>query len=52
MVPGTIYTMLLSDAMTPIHTLGELRASGYRVQSVKDEMRANLLRKIAEIFNG
>src|SRR5688572_4234955 len=33
--------------MTQIHTLGELRASGYRVRSVKDEMRANLLRKIA-----
>jgi magnesium chelatase subunit I len=37
------------------HTLGELRASGYRFQSVKDEMRANLLRAIAkraEIFPG
>ncbi len=33
--------------MTQIHTLGELRASGYRVRSVKDEMRANLLGKIA-----
>ena len=33
--------------MTAIHTLGELRASGYRVRTVKDEMRANLLRKIA-----
>src|SRR5687767_11277970 len=33
--------------MTPIHTLGELRASGYRVRSVKDEMRTNLLQKIA-----
>jgi len=33
--------------MTPIHTLGELRASGYKVRSVKDEMRANLLAKIA-----
>ncbi|HEV7919243.1 MAG TPA: AAA family ATPase [Thermoanaerobaculia bacterium] len=30
-----------------IHTLGELRASGYRIRSVKDEMRANLLEKIA-----
>jgi magnesium chelatase subunit I len=29
-----------------IHTLGELRASGYRVRSVKEEMRANLLGKI------
>jgi magnesium chelatase subunit I len=33
--------------MTAIHTLGELRASGFRVRSVKDEMRANLLAKIA-----
>ncbi len=31
----------------PIHTLGELRASDYRVRSIKDEMRANLLQKIA-----
>ncbi len=30
-----------------IHTLGELRASGYRLRSVKDEMRENLLTKIA-----
>ncbi len=33
--------------MTPIHTLGELRNSGYKVRSVKEEMRANLLGKIA-----
>ncbi|HUP60017.1 MAG TPA: AAA family ATPase [Thermoanaerobaculia bacterium] len=33
--------------MTSIHTLGELRASGDRVRSVKDEMRANLLGMIA-----
>jgi magnesium chelatase subunit I len=32
--------------MTQIHTLGELRASGYQVRSVKDEMRANLLAMI------
>jgi magnesium chelatase subunit I len=30
-----------------IHTLGELRASGYGITSVKDEMRANLLAAIA-----
>jgi magnesium chelatase subunit I len=30
-----------------IHTLGELRASGYRVRSVKDEMRENLLAAVA-----
>jgi magnesium chelatase subunit I len=33
--------------MTSIHTLGELRASGMRTRSVKDEMRANLLAAIA-----
>jgi magnesium chelatase subunit I len=33
--------------MTSIHTLGELRASGMLVRSVKDEMRANLLAAIA-----
>ena len=33
--------------MTAIHRLGELRNSGYRVRSVKDEMRENLLAKIA-----
>src|SRR5262245_3658059 len=27
-------------------TLGELKASGYRVESVKDEMRRNLIAKI------
>src|SRR5258706_9838634 len=30
-----------------IHTLGELRATGYRITSVKDEMRQNLLAAIA-----
>jgi magnesium chelatase subunit I len=33
--------------MTAIHTLGELRSAGYQLRSVKDEMRANLLAKIA-----
>lgn len=33
--------------MAQIHTFGELRGSGYTVQSVKDEMRANLLAAIA-----
>ena len=27
-------------------TLGDLRASGYQVRSVKDEMRRNLIRKL------
>jgi magnesium chelatase subunit I len=30
-----------------LHTLGELRVAGYAVRSVKDEMRENLLGKIA-----
>src|SRR3954447_311974 len=29
-------------------TLGELRASGYRMESVKDEMRRNLIARIQE----
>ena len=33
--------------MTNIHTLGELRNSGYKIRSVKDEMRENLLATIA-----
>jgi magnesium chelatase subunit I len=27
-------------------TLGELRASGFQTRSVKDEMRANLIKKL------
>ena len=34
-------------AMSSIHTLGELRASGHRIRSVKDEMRENLLKTLA-----
>jgi magnesium chelatase subunit I len=30
-----------------LHTVGELRAAGYKVRPVKEEMRANLLAKIA-----
>jgi magnesium chelatase subunit I len=33
--------------MTDLHTLGELKAAGHRVESVKDEMRRNLLARIA-----
>src|SRR5881398_2274967 len=33
--------------MTNIHTLAELRASRHRIRSVKDEMRENLLSRIA-----
>ena len=32
--------------MTTIHTLGELRAAGYRDSSVKDEMRRNLIERM------
>jgi magnesium chelatase subunit I len=41
--------------MNKAATLGELRASGYRVVSVKDEMRLNLIRKMQnkeELFPG
>ena len=34
-----------------IHTVGELCASGYRVRSVKDEMRENLLAAVARRQN-
>ncbi len=37
------------------HTIGELRASGYKVLSVKEEMRKNLIQKIregADLFPG
>ncbi len=34
-----------------VHTVGELRAAGYKVRSVKDEMRANLLARIAKSEN-
>ena len=30
-------------------TLGELRASGYRPRTVRDEIRANLKRKLAAL---
>jgi magnesium chelatase subunit I len=32
----------------PVTTLGELRASGYRPRSVKEEMRANLIRRLGD----
>src|SRR5512135_3763134 len=41
--------------MTQPATLGELRKSGYRVLPLKDEMRANLIRKMQakeELFPG
>src|SRR5919206_2403585 len=41
--------------MTQAKTLGELKRSGYRSRSVKDELRANLITKLrdgARIFPG
>ena len=41
--------------MSKPRTLGELKTSGYETRSVKDEMRANLIRKIRageKIFSG
>lgn len=46
--------MPLNGAMLP-NTLGELKQSGYKVLSVKDELRANLVEKLRnkeEIFPG
>ncbi|SKB70088.1 magnesium chelatase subunit I [Parapedobacter luteus] len=34
--------------MTHIHTLGELKKSGYQYRTVKDELRANLIRQLQE----
>ncbi|MFB6098541.1 MAG: magnesium chelatase, partial [Salinibacter sp.] len=42
-------------ALTDLRTLGELKDAGYRVRSVKDEMRANLMEKLRageDIFPG
>ncbi|MFN3596172.1 MAG: magnesium chelatase [Rubricoccaceae bacterium] len=44
-----------SSAPPEIRTLGALRASGYRPRSVKDEVRANLIRKLRageDVFPG
>ena len=41
--------------ITNIKTLGELKSSGYKVDSVKDEIRRNLISKIKEkkpLFEG
>lgn len=41
--------------MTDIHTLGELRASGYQPRSIKEELRENLIKKLQEkdkVFEG
>src|SRR6202049_424724 len=41
--------------MSREHTIGELRASGYQLQTIKQEMRKNLIAKIKagdELFPG
>jgi len=41
--------------LTEIKTLGELKSSGYKILSIKDEIRKNLVEKISKrepIFNG
>jgi magnesium chelatase subunit I len=45
----------MPSAPPAIRTLGELRASGYRPRSVREELRANLLRRLREgapLFEG
>jgi len=45
----------MSAAHPAIHTVGELKSSGYRPCSVKDELRRNVIRKLKageEIFSG
>ncbi len=47
--------MIETSKLTRIHTLGELKASGYHPLSVKDELRKNLIHKIQSgetIFKG
>ncbi|HQW56088.1 MAG TPA: magnesium chelatase, partial [Saprospiraceae bacterium] len=41
--------------MQPIHTLGELKATGYVYRSVKEELRQNLINKLKQkepVFEG
>jgi len=47
--------MIETSKLTRIHTLGELKASGYQPLSVKDELRKNLIHKLQSgetIFKG
>src|SRR5215472_9386458 len=43
---GTLIICSRERAMEKSKTLGELKKSGYRSQGVKEEMRANLIRKL------
>ncbi len=47
--------MASNHALTQLRTLGELRATGYQPKSIKEELRANLIRKMRKgerIFPG
>ncbi len=49
------YDRLTSRELLQIHTLGELKASGYQPRSIKEELRQNLIRKIQNkenVFEG
>ncbi len=49
------YSSLSSQALLNIHTLGELKASGYQARSIKEELRQNLISSIARkerVFEG
>src|SRR5690554_6156133 len=49
------YSTLTPKELLRIHTLGELKAAGYKPKSIKEELRQNLIRKIRnkeDVFNG
>ncbi|MGB3585693.1 MAG: sigma 54-interacting transcriptional regulator [Tunicatimonas sp.] len=49
------YQDIPSDKLTKIHTLGELKASGYQSRSVKQELRDNLIQRLQDqqqVFEG
>src|SRR6478736_1906744 len=49
--PGSIVRITIMNQQPGIRTLGELRASGYRPKSVKEEIRQNLIVSIREKRN-
>lgn len=44
--PCCVTAIIMHQDLTQIRTLGELKKSSYRPHSIKDELRANLIRKI------
>lgn len=49
------YQDISPDKLLKIHTLGELKASGYHPRSIKEELRANLIHKLInkqQVFEG